>query len=278
MAQRKKAPQSSALNKRQRFWLNVIARCGYVAKAVVYAIAGYVAVLYAFKLHKGAEGSSAALLTVRAQRDGTILLAILAAGLAAYAVWRIAQAVYDTDRRGSGIGGLAIRAGSVFVGLGYAGLTFSAVRLLLGGRGTSDDAQAQSWTAALLAQPFGRWLVAAIGAGFFIAGLWGIFNTLRPRFLHELDLKKMSSWIRKVAIRLGQAGRAALGLVNSVIGIFLLEAASRGDAREARGVTGALRLLDRRFGRWLVGIIGVGLLAYALYLMLLIVYRRAVKR
>jgi hypothetical protein len=278
MAQRKRAPQRSALNKRQRFWLNVIARCGYVAKGVVYGIAGYVAVLYAFKLHRGAEGSSAALFTVHAQRDGKILLAILAVGLAAYAIWRIAQAIYDTDRRGSGLGGIAIRAGSAFVGLGYAGLTFSAVRLLLGGRGPSDDAQAQSWTATLLAQPYGRWLVAAVGAGFFIAGLWGVFNTLRPRFLHELDLKNMSSWIRKLAIRLGQAGRAALGLVNGVIGIFLLEAASRGDPREARGVTGAMRLLDHRFGRWVVGAIGVGLLAYALYLLLLIVYRRIAKR
>ena len=61
----------------------------------------------------------------------------------------------------------------------------------------------------------------------------------------------------------------------SVIGAFLIEAALHSDAREARGLGGALRELEQKpNGDWLLAAVAAGFLAYATYLALLIVYRR----
>jgi hypothetical protein len=63
--------------------------------------------------------------------------------------------------------------------------------------------------------------------------------------------------------------------VFGVIGVFLISAAVHTDAREARGLGGALFTLEQQpYGDWLLAAVASGFLAYALYLLMLVFYRR----
>jgi hypothetical protein len=62
------------------------------------------------------------------------------------------------------------RAGWFASGVLHGGLAVVAFELLLGWHVRGDsDTEAQEWAVLLMSQPFGRWLVAAIGAGIVVA-------------------------------------------------------------------------------------------------------------
>jgi hypothetical protein len=88
------------------------------------------------------------------------------------------------------------------------------------------------------------------------AGLWG---QLRRR----LDLKAEE---RRLIVALGRFGFVACSLVFAMIGLFLLYAALDSNSREAKGFTGALRLIQHQpHGSLLLGMTAAGLLAFGIY-------------
>jgi len=79
------------------------------------------------------------------------------------------------------------------------------------------------------------------------------------------------------AIRSGQAGLSARGVVFGIIGVFLIQAALHSNAGEALGLSGALRALEQQsYGQWVLGIVALGLVAYGFYMLVLARYRRIV--
>jgi hypothetical protein len=261
-----------------RRWIVAAAKFGYLAKATVYAIIGLLAMLAATHSGKHIAGSQGAFMVVLAQPFGRMLLGILAAGLGAYALWRLTQAVLDTDRRGNDAKGIAARLGMICTALIYAGLAYSALRIFLGLRSMgSDDQQARSWTALLMSKPFGRWLVAAVGVAVIALALHELYVVYRGTFARNLQLNKVSQKTQRFIVRCAQIGHSARAIVFAVIGGFLLEAAVYSDARQAKGLGGALHALEREpYGDWLLAAVAAGFLAYAAYLLLLMIYRRIV--
>jgi hypothetical protein len=78
-----------------------------------------------------------------------------------------------------------------------------------------------------------------------------------------------------MAVRFGRFGMAARGLVFGTIGFFLIRAALRYDAREAKGLAEALRTMASSSSpRWLLGAVAVGLVSYGLYELFEARYRR----
>ena len=155
-----------------------------------------------------------------------------------------------------------------------------AVRLVLhrGAGGQNSDASAQDWTARLLAHPLGAAVVVLIGlialgaAGFFF------FQAITARFRDELNMMDAHRTERQWVVPLGRAGFAALGVVDTIIGIFLMIAAFRHNAGEAKGLGGALaELTQRPYGAALLGIVAVGLIAYGIYSLIEARYRRLVR-
>src|SRR5258708_10921615 len=63
------------------------------------------------------------------------MLAVLALGLAAYALWMFVAAFVDPERKGKSFQGIAERLGFFVTGIGYALLALTAFKLLLGQRG-----------------------------------------------------------------------------------------------------------------------------------------------
>jgi hypothetical protein len=128
-----------------RSWIKAAARAGYAARGVVYVVVGLFAMLAAFGRSeaKGTKGALEALLT---HPLGTVLVALLALGLAAIASWRAIQAIRDTDDHGSDAKGLAVRVGLFAAGLSYAALGALAAGLLIGSRvGTGSGDPSGGW-------------------------------------------------------------------------------------------------------------------------------------
>jgi hypothetical protein len=257
--------QAAGRRARQSTWVDRLARLGLVAKAVSY---GLVAVL-AIGLAAGAGGKATdregALETIAGSTWGTVVLAALALGFAAYAVWRLLQGLFD--REDDGAVGLAKRAGYLGRAAIYAALTFAVVRLLVGHEdSTSQTQDARETARTVLDWPAGRWLVALTGLCLVAAGLYNGYRAVTQNFEERWRTERMSEAERRWGARIGTVGLLARLVVFGLIGGFLVKAAVEHDARDAVGLDGALRTVaDQPYGRWLLGLVALGLLAYGLY-------------
>ena len=133
--------KAERLTRAARPWIERFARYGYAAKGVVYVLIGSLAALGAFKGGGGPTDSRGALRQIVGQPYGRVMLGVIAAGLAGYALWRVTQALRDTEDKGTNWKGLAVRTGYACIGVVYAGLSFSAVRIILGhdaGQGSDE--------------------------------------------------------------------------------------------------------------------------------------------
>ncbi|HLM01237.1 MAG TPA: DUF1206 domain-containing protein, partial [Pyrinomonadaceae bacterium] len=247
--------EASRISESARRWIVPLARFGFVAKGVVYIIIGGLAALAAFTGGGRTTDSRGAFEEVLSHSYGKLLLGAIAVGMAAYAVWRIVQAVKDTENKGSGAKGIARRIGYAVIGVIHLGLAFSAAQLIFGSGGESrGDATSQEWTATLLAQPFGQWLVGAVGLGFIAFALSQFYKAFTTKFREKLKTDEMDEKTQTFATRFGQAGLTARGIVFGIVGVFLILAALHSNAGEARGLSGALRALEQQsYGQWVLG-------------------------
>ncbi len=258
------------------FWMEKLARFGYFTKGLVYVVVGLLAALAGFGMGGETTDMRGSMRTISAQPFGKILLGAIALGLVGYVAWRLVQAVADADGKGSKFKGIALRIGYGFSGLVYAGLAFTAVKVLLDARDADDSGNMQrDWTARLMAMPFGNWVVMLVGASVIGFGIYQLYKGFKAKFRKHLKLDEMSEMKQKWAILCGRLGYAARGIVFIVIGIFLTRAALRFDPTEAQGLEGALdSLAQNNFGPWILGLVAAGLAAYGIYMMVEGFYRR----
>jgi hypothetical protein len=259
-------------------WFERLVRLGYAAKGIVYFVVGLLAAQAALGSGGGTTDPSGALTAIVNQPFGKFLLAIVAIGLVGYALLRWVQVLFDPEHKGQRWDAKRIAQwlGYVFSAIAYSGLSLTAARLILGSPGQSGDAT-QDWTARFLAQPFGQWLVGLAGAIVIGVGFSFLYQAFKTKFRETLKLDQMSHTEQKWAIALGKFGIAARGIVFTVIGMFLIQAARQSNASQARGIGGALAALAQQpFGPWILGIVALGLIAYSIYCLLEARYRRIV--
>lgn len=268
--------KAKQLAHKARPWVEKLARLGYATKGVVYTIIGVIAALAALRGGGETADSHGALEEIVRRPYGHVLLIVVAVGLAGYALWRLTQAVLDTEEKGSEWKGLAVRAGYACIGFVYFGLGYSAVSLVLGGdAGESSDEKSRYWTATFMGLPFGRLLVGLGGLGFIGFGLWQCYKAYKTKFRKKMKHHEMGEHTSKFITRVGQFGLASRGVVFGVVGVFLIQAALRARAHEARGLGGALHALEEQpAGPWVLGVVALGLVAYGLLMFSLAVYRR----
>lgn len=256
-----------------RPWILLLARFGYAAKGIVYLIIGGLAALAATSSNGGkTAGPHGALAELFHQPFGQILLVVLIVGLVGYAVWRFTQLIVNPENKN--LGGRLLY--SVF-GFIYAGLAISAVNLLLGSgkEAAKDEAAPREWTATLMEQPFGQFLVAAVGVGIIAYAVSQFFHAYSTKFREKLDTREMSEFAETSVTRIAQIGIAARAVVFVIMGIFLVLAAWHHNPNEARGLSGALSALgEQPFGALILWLIAVGLMAYGIYQLIEARYRR----
>ena len=251
-----------------------LARAGYAAYGTVYVLVGVLAVQAALGGDGKTTSQEGALRSVLLAPLGRVLLGIIVIGLLAYATWRLFQGMLDPENEGRDAKGIVKRVDHVLNGLFHAALAFSAGQLVLGSGG-GDGGSPDDWTARLMAQPFGRWLTVVVGAVIVGVGIYQLYKAYRADFRDELKSGEMSAWEKAWATRSGRLGYAARGVVFGVIGVYLVQAALQADPDETRGLGGALQILARQpFGRYLLGAVAIGLVAYGVFMFVMALYRR----
>ncbi|MBE9155438.1 DUF1206 domain-containing protein [Nodosilinea sp. LEGE 06152] len=256
-------------------WMEGLARAGFAAKGIVYALVGILAAQAALGSGGQTTDTQGVLPTIVAQPFGKVLLSLVAIGLLGYALWRFVEAIADPEHKGHDIKGLLQRCSYAGNGLIYAGLALTAAQIALGSGSASDsDAASRDWTARLLAQPFGQWLVGTIGALFIGLGVYQFYRAYKATFKRQLKLREMSSTEEKWITRTGRFGFAARGVVFAIIGFFFIQAARQSNPDQALGLGGALGSLQQQpYGAWVLGVVALGLLAYGIYFVVQARYR-----
>jgi Domain of Unknown Function (DUF1206) len=257
-------------------WVERVARFGYATKGAVYIVVGALATMTAIGVGGETTDTRGALQRIEDQPFGKFTLGTIAFGLVGYVLWRWIQAVADTDDKGTGLKGISIRIGYAASGLVYAGLAFTAAKILIDvGEPDSSNKVQRDWTAKVMAVPYGRWLVFAVGAGVIIFGLYQIYKGLWAKFLKRLKLGEMSAARKSWATLSGRIGYAARGVVFCIVGSFLVQAALDYNPSEAQGLEGALdTLAGSPYGTWMLGLVAAGLVAYGIYMLVESRYRR----
>ena len=258
----------------QSQWVERLGRVGLVAKGVLYAVVGILAVKVALGGREESPDRHGALNAIAQQPFGRGLLLLLALGLSGYALWRLAQGLLDRDNEGESPKGLAKRAGAIARAGWYfllAGLTVERIVDTNSGGGSNE----QQATAGVFDLPLGRYLVYGAGLAFLGAAAFNGYRAVTCKFNKKLRTHEMGDAEEVAATGVGILGHLARMVVFGLIGLFLLRAAWEFDPREARGLDGALlELSQRTYGGLLLGAVAVGLLAYALYCFVQARYRR----
>ena len=249
-------------------WVERLARLGYVAKGVVYAIVGVLAAQLAFGNGGQATGSRGALQRIESQPWGDWLLALVGFGLVGYAAWKLIQGIRDPEHRGTDAKGWAHRLGFIGSGVLHGSLAVSAFAMAFGGgaSGGSGSGGAQGWTAKAMSHPWGLWLVGLAGLVTIVVGLRQFKKAYDESFRRKWDTGAMSQRQLRGATLAGRWGLSARGVVFVMIGFFFIQAAWQHDSSEAVGLGGALgKLASTTFGPWLLAVVALGLVAYAVF-------------
>ena len=256
--------------------IRVLARAGYAAKGVVYFLVGGLALMAAISSRGQTTGSRGALRTLLDQPYGVALLAIVAIGLAGYALWCFVRAVFDPEGDGSDAKGWAKRAFQFGKGIVHVALVLAVVGMIRGsGAGGGDDDGVEKWTAKLMSFPAGIWLVGAAGVAVIGYGAQQLYRAWTTDLDDQLALGQMGPTAHRWTVRFSRFGMAARGVVFGVMGTFLVLAAWHSNPSEAKGVGGALSTLQQQpYGPVLLGVVALGLIAYGAYELIRARYRR----
>jgi hypothetical protein len=236
-------------------WVDRLGRAGLVAKGALYAVVALLALQLALGMGGEATNQEGAIQRIAQQPFGTLLLVLIAIGIAGYVVWRFAQAGFHAPGVSTGKRVVFAVRGALYLVL--LGFTIQTIAGSGGGGG-------QQTTGGLLGLPGGQLLVGLLGLVILGVGAYQGYKAFKKTFLEDLETTRMSPAERTWAERLGVLGFAARCVVFLLLGFFVLRAAIAFDPSQPVGLDAALGALAAGpSGAVWLGLVAVGLLAYA---------------
>lgn len=262
-------------------WLRAVSRVGLVCRGTVYLLVGYLALRLALAIHgrDGAPASSGgAVQAVTEPSWGRVLLVLLVAGLGAYALTQLVEAVFRPSHAASTISRWRQRAVSSWGCLLYLAFCLSTARLALvsAAKQTARSEQRQDIgvTAALLRTGEGRLLLVLVGVALVAAGAEVGRRSVRLDFRERFTAAHMSRALATLIRVLGGLGCAARAVVFVLAGFFIVKAAVLSSSIQAKGLDAVFRsVAGSAGGSWLLGLLASGLVCYGLYCLLEARYR-----
>lgn len=263
---------SSKRNRRRG--LEALARLGLMSVGISFALVGVLALMAAFHRGGARTDREGALARIAQTGWGVPILIVVALGFAGYAAWRFVlsftgERVEDQEKKNP-----FKRIGYAARGVFYAGLTVATVRLLINrGGGASGNSSEQA--ATVLRWPGGSYIVGAAGFAFLAAGIFNGYRAVTGKYKEQLKMWKIPAAREALVTGVTAFGLMTRMLLFGIIGWFLLRTAIENDPDKAIGLDGALQqVASRPYGRVLLCIVSVGLLAYAAFRMVEARYRK----
>lgn len=213
--------------------LTTLTRVGFATRGAL-----YIAIAFLVVRTGRAEDPSGALRYL-GEGGGRVLLAVMAAGLLAYGIWRVADAIFDIERHGTDGKGIAERLGAAASGIVHLLLTWQAIRLI---QGVASSGQAtEEGTQTALQLPGGTALVIVGALVLFAVGVFQLVRAVKGTFLRHLEPRiARQTWAQWC----GRGGYAARGFIFMISSYFLLQAGMQHQASEAGGMAQAISWLS----------------------------------
>ena len=259
-----------------------LARFGYATRGLIYFVIGLLTILLAFGYGTKTTDQQGAIAMIGKQPFGALLLWLVLIGLVCYSLWGLIRAIFNPLHKAHDIKGFTLRVGYLVSGVAYATLVLPTYALISGGSQPAQNGvqqgQIQKFVAAVLAIPFGKWLVGIIGIIVILIGLYQFIQGFMPAFERQIILVNLTPVQVKTVNLLGRFGTVSRAIVFSLIGIFLVAAAYMSNSTLAKGFDNAMTsILQQPFGRWIMGIIALGLISLGLYSLCVAVFFRLKK-
>ncbi len=246
---------------------------GWAAKGVVYLALAYLVAQMAFGSSSEQASTTGALQKIAQAGPGKITLIVLGVGLLAFAVGRILEV---TTLAGPKID-VKDKIEAVVLAVVYTSLAFTAFSIvgLAGGSSGGGGSSEQKSSNFLFGLPGGRYLVGLLGLIVIGVGVHSAVKGIKQDFMPTLRTGEMPATVRKLTPRLGVAAHVTKGAILALVGYFFVQAAVTYDPQKARGLDAALREVSQQsWGRVVLVIIAIGLLAYAVFTFLEARYRK----
>ena len=242
----------------------LLSRAGFVARALIYAIIGILALKLAFGDGGKLTNQQGALHTVANQPFGKLLLTLVAIGLGGYSLWRLVRAGIGHGREGTDTG--FERVAALASGIAYGAMCALAIEILLGAGGGGSSGSPKKAAAGVFGWPAGAWIVGIAGGVMIGVAFYQGYRGITKKFLDDSKVSEMPPRVKEWISRLGTIGHLARMIVFGLVGIFLIKAAIDYSPSKAVGLDGALaKIVHRSYGPFLLGVVAVGLIAFALY-------------
>ena len=254
--------------------LGVLGRLGLGAQGVCFGIIGVLAIGVATGSGGATTDPQGALDALAQHGWSRVAVVALCFGFAGYAVWRLAQAVFDRGDMGHGLAGLFRRSIQLVQGLAYVALTWGAAKTLVG-TGAKPGGERRA-AAGVLGWPAGRELVGFVGAVLAVTAVVLVYWALSRRFEESLRMREMEPRTRGLVVATGTIGLCALAVVCGIVSWFLFKAAVEFDEQAPVGIGGALAKLGASpYGDALLGLTAAGLIVFCLFDLLQVRYHDA---
>lgn len=213
----------------------LLTRIGFAARGLLYLIIGYLA------LQLGQAKDAGGALEHVSREAGGVVLGALALGFVAYGIWRVADAIFDTQNKGKDAKGIAGRAAGAVSGLIHLGLAFTAAKLATGGGSGGDSSDsAESGAAAAMSLPAGDLLLYAVAAILAVAGAAQLVVAAKRSFCKHLAPEAKDKWW---VVAAGTGGHAARGTIFLAAAWLVFNATRHHQAEEAGALGDALTSL-----------------------------------
>jgi hypothetical protein len=251
-----------------------LARSGYAARGVVYLIVG----TFAFMAGIGSGetvGTKGAIQQLLGQPFGETLLWIMVVGLVAYVAWRLTQAIADPEGHGTDGKGLLIRAGLIGSAVAYTLLALFTLGLLGSSIGESSGGGGSGsgdFLSGLLGWKYSNYLVYIVALIPLGVGIAHIIKGWKAKFeKYFYASEDVMRWVRPIS----RAGLIARGVAFLIVAGMLFSGGARYEPTDPPGLEDALNALQSLpFGAFWLSLVGLGLVAFALYSFSEAIWRR----
>ncbi|WP_117161222.1 DUF1206 domain-containing protein [Paraliobacillus sp. X-1268] len=246
-------------------WIRRLARIGYMAKGLVFVMVGILTFMAAIGVGGNTSGTQGMFRSLAGMPFGEILLWLIVIGLLLYEMWLLIKVIEDPQNKGNGLKGLFSRGASLVIAIIYGGLIYSAFKIALNA-GSSGGNTEKTITAKLLSQPFGQWIIVAIGVIIIGYGLLELYKGVTTKFIKRFHTENMSSHEYKIAKNAGRLGLASRGVVFGMIGFLFIKTAWTSNSDQVKGLDGVLSELSQEpYGQLMLAITAIGLFLYGVY-------------